>query len=281
MKFKLAIALLLFPLFLFAQPEPVQYPANFSEQQHKLAHQMRVFMMAYKSEHRLNASHNFIKELVSTLKTDGSYNFKFDSLAYVSVLTAPDNAFKIFSWQVELDSGEYRHFGVIQMNSVKLKIYPLIDDSERFPTVVDTSFSNKNWIGAAYYSIIQTKKGKKQYYTLIGVDKFDPFYQRKVLEVLHFDKDGKPIFGAPIFEQGEVFQHRVFYGFSNEAVMILRYDEQLKLIVLDHLAPQQKDQEGQPYNYFPDGSTDAFKWKRGKWIQLENKMIGIPNPAKR
>ena len=41
-------------------------------------------------------------------------------------------------------------------------------------------------------------------------------------------------------------------------------------IVLDHLVPLKKNQEGFNQFYVPDGSYDCFLYKNGKWIFKED-----------
>jgi hypothetical protein len=79
----------------------------------------------------LNAS--FIKTLVNALKTPHSFHFNFDSLQKISILKAPDDSFRIFTWYVPVDDGSYRFFGTIQMATAdgKLKLFPLIDNTEQ------------------------------------------------------------------------------------------------------------------------------------------------------
>ena len=70
---------------------------------------------------RINSGRNFIKMLSRTLKINNSYFYKFDSLKNVSIVYAPDNYFRIITWNVASDDEHFRNFGVIQMNPTKIK----------------------------------------------------------------------------------------------------------------------------------------------------------------
>ena len=78
---------------------------------------------------RLAANFTFVKTLVSALKVPYSYTFPFDSLGMVSILNAPDDRFRIFSWHIQLNDGSYLYYGTIQVNTPdgSLKMYPLLD----------------------------------------------------------------------------------------------------------------------------------------------------------
>jgi hypothetical protein len=68
--------------------------------------------------------------LVSALKVPHSFNYLFDSVKSISIINAPDNRFRIFSWHVMNQDGSYRFYGTIQMNTGdKLLMYPLEDYS--------------------------------------------------------------------------------------------------------------------------------------------------------
>jgi hypothetical protein len=58
------------------------------------------------------------------------------------------------------------------------------------------------------------------------------------------------------------------------ASMIMRYEEKEKKIILDHLVPVEERFKGMYFNYIPDGSLDAFRMKKGKWIFSENVVFG-------
>jgi len=65
---------------------------------------------------RISSAYYFVKNLAKALRMRDSYAYPFDSIKSVSVLKAPDNYFRIFTWHLRLDNGVYRQYGVIQMN---------------------------------------------------------------------------------------------------------------------------------------------------------------------
>lgn len=87
---------------------------------------------------------------------------------------------------------------------------------------------------------------------------------------MYFPHGSSPKFGTPIFNIGKKVKKRVIFEYNSQAIMSLRYDEDKKLIIFDHLSPPDPSLEGQYQYYGPDGSYDALKFKKGKWILLED-----------
>ena len=76
----------------------------------------------------------FTRTLVQTLKNPFSFNYTFDSLVSVKIITAPDKNFRFFSWQLDNEDGTFSQKGAMQMNTPdgQLKLLPFFDDSEYF-----------------------------------------------------------------------------------------------------------------------------------------------------
>ena len=96
------------------------------------------------------------------------------------------------------------------------------------------------------------------------------FTKRKIVDVLSF-KDGKPVFGAPVFvSQDKSHPHepknRLVLEYSAEASTKLNYDGHLKMIIFDHLITAMNS-AGEPSN-LPDGSYEAYQLKDGQWEYL-------------
>ena len=268
---------LLFLLLTFSTAVFAQNTGKYCKNEPQLQELMQRFTQDTLLENRNEANYDFIKLLVQSLKEDNSFLFGFDSLKYISVLQPEDKSFKIFTWQVKQYSGTYRHFGCIQMNSPQLKLVSLIDQSDNL-LITDTVLSAKNWIGTVYYKIKTVKKGSKKYYTLLGYDEFEPFTERKIIELLWFDKDKTPYFGAPVIELEGTVVNRLTFEYREDISMALRFF-QLKnaservideFILIDHLVAEHKDMEGLSFDYVPDGTYDALRWKKGKWVYESN-----------
>ena len=69
--------------------------------------------------------------------------------------------------------------------------------------LADTVSNNDWWIGSIYYKIIPKEFQGNKYYTLLGYDEHSMRSTMKRIEVLHFDREGKPVFGGPFFSFNE------------------------------------------------------------------------------
>jgi hypothetical protein len=216
----------------------------------------------------------FTRHFVKALKTPYSFEFPFDSIETISKLYAPDSSFRIFTWQMVVNDNLTRQHGAIQMKTAdgSLKLFPLIDKSDVTNNIIDTAGNNKGWIGAVYYRIIQTRSSNQNYYTLLGYDENNMKSNRKIIEVLSFTND-EPTFGGRFFsyEEDSSFKSsnsRYVMEYKKTAGARLTYDEDLKMIVFEHLESETGEKQ-KKWTYLPDGDYEGFKWKNGKWVHVE------------
>jgi len=217
----------------------------------------------------------FTRTLVGTLKNTNSYNYKFDALKSIQKAIAPDNAFKIFSWQIDLGDGNYKQRAAIQMRSEdgSLKLLPFFDQSDKM-VVPEKEFANrKNWVGAIYYDIILTEFKGIKFYTLLGYDEFNKLTSRKIIEVLHFE-NGEPILGGDYFKYpfDETFPiapiQRFVYYYRKGSNANISYDKLYDRISISELTSTSNDLTLKN-TLVPSGNELYFKWKNGKWIMTE------------
>lgn len=216
-------------------------------------------------EERLAYCELFIKHLVKTLKLSDSYSYDFKYFENISILPSGDEQFKIFTWQLEVEEGDYRYYGAIQMNDTTLKLFPLIDRSFKMKNPEQVRVSNDNWYGTVYYNILPFFYNNKPHYLLFGYDMHDYYNRRKVLDILYFDDQGNPLFGAPVFKYADVLKHRFLLEFTGDANVRLNFDDKLGMVVFDHLILR----EGSQSVYVPDGSYSGFKYIDDLWIFQE------------
>ncbi|WP_461790547.1 hypothetical protein [Pedobacter sp.] len=204
----------------------------------------------------------FVKKLIGGLKTPHSFQYKFDSLVNnVSILTAPNQSFRIITWSVPFTDGTYKFYGTIQMATKdgSLKLIPLNDDGKNFSD--DNLVTNqKKWFGARYYEMIPvTYPGKNPYYILLGWKGNDEKTTKKVIEVLSFEKEDA-VFGKNIFEvkKKAANKNRIVFEYNRQNSMTLTFDKQVNMIVFDHLAPYEANMEGNAAYYVSDSSFDGY-----------------------
>jgi hypothetical protein len=228
---------------------------------------------------RMNANTGFIKTLVKALKIPHSFNFPFDSVKSISILNSPDNRFRILTWHVVFDDGSYRFYGTIQINTGdKLQMYPLSDYSPYIKNAEDTITDNIKWYGAQYYKIIPVYANQNPYYVLLGWKGNNIKSTKKVIEVLSFNSNGKPVLGMPVFDGNGKIRKRVVFEYARQTSMLLKYDADQHLIVFDNLVPPNSKQKGQAEMYGPDLTYNGYLFKNGKWKFADNlDMRNTPN----
>lgn len=218
---------------------------------------------------RTAASHRFITTLVNALKEPRSFQYDFDAVENLSILYAPDSSFRVMSWYVATGPASYRFYGAIQMNREPLKLFGLVDHTPEFSNPEDTTTSYKKWLGAHYYEIIETSYKGRTCYLLLGWKGKDHRTTQRIIETLAF-RDGMPFFGLPVLQTPEGLKKRILFEYSSQVSMMLKYLPEERLIVFDHLAPSDPDNEGDYAFYGPDLSYDALKPAKGLWQWQEH-----------
>lgn len=220
-----------------------------------------------------NEINNQIIELFSkVLKKRSSFDYPFNKLNKVSKLVSEDQRIRVISWNIPKEDGTYNYFCFIQQldkKKTKLKLTKLKDESENINNPEFAKTNKNKWYGALYYKIRDNKAGKKTYYTLLGWDGNNNFTNKKIIESFYIEGN-KLVLGPPIFKMGKDLKSRIIFEYAKQAKMMLRYDEEIEMIVYDHLAPSHKKFTGQYMYYGPDMSQDGIKFEKGFWVLKPN-----------
>jgi hypothetical protein len=238
----------------------------------------KAFLTAAETADRMRQDSLFVKTLIRSLQVKHSFHYPFDSVKGVSHLYAPDSTFRIFTWQLSFDN-DYafnRQRGAIQLQTTDglLKLIPLLDYSEYADNPLDSARTRANWIGAVYYNIIKTQHNSKNYYTLFGFDGNSYRTNKKWLDVLTFDAQNNPVFGAQqffSFEKDSIKrrpQFRYAIEYKKEASTTLNFDENMNMIVVDHLVSETNEPE-YAWTFVPDGDYEGFQWVNGRWQHID------------
>ena len=243
---------------------------------------------------RYLASEEAVQLLSKALEEEESERWQWNLPKYASVLTSPDRLFRIFTWAVIRDDGEFECFGAVQFYNEKEEEYEyrlLNDKSEEIMNREESVLTADRWLGAVYQEIIQTTSGGRTYYTLLGWNGVDNITERKVIEPVTI-RGGEPQFGAPLFRRMRN-QRRIVLEYANDAMVNLSYETQYvqdverkrekvrgtnryrtvekvkdrkeKMIIFDEVEPQVPGMEGLFQYYVPSGTELAYAFVDGKW----------------
>lgn len=231
-------------------------------------------------EDRMISDSIFTRTLVRTLKMTNSFWFSLDSVKGILSHYAPDSAFRLITWNLQFDDYYCRQKGALQYRTAdgSLRLFPLRDVSEFTDHPEDSVRTAGSWIGALYYRIIKTTYLGKPYYTLFGFDPNNARSNIKWAEVLQFNGKGEPVFGGPLFsyERDSVVtppRHRLQLEFKKGARVLMDFDAELNMILIDHLISENNDPDSK-WTLIPDGDQEGFKWENGRWIHI-NKVFTL------
>lgn len=228
------------------------------------------FTQLYNSENdkTTDSLNNIVFDVFSTaLLNPESFSFKWNKLDMIGRVFSPDGRLNIYTWYVKNQKGSYRYHGFIQYNigsskKPEIRFYNLDDKSKGMQNPETKSLNPENWLGCVYFSVHQFSYRKMNYYTLFGYNFNNDFSDKKYIEVLTFDKDGLPSFEGD-FKTDYQNIKRIILEYSAQLVVSVKYDENLQMIVTDHLAPLEPMFKDNYRFYGPDGSYDGYKFHKG------------------
>tara|TARA_Y100001968_G_C19349904_1_gene714073 strand:- start:202 stop:1086 length:885 start_codon:yes stop_codon:yes gene_type:complete len=229
-------------------------------------------------EIRKNSNIGFISEIKEVIKFKESYHYPFDSLETISKLSPEDKSFRLFNWILPEKNGKNRYFAIILLPSSSEDNYNQIielkyQESNLF-NFEHQNYNHENWYGALYYKIISPKKKNNKHYTLLGWDGNHQESIVKIIDVIEID-DNKINFGKDIFLKKKEISKRIAIEYNRNINVSVNFDSEKNRIILDHLVPLKKNQEGFNQFYVPDGSYDCFSYINGKWVFKEDIDVKI------
>ena len=229
------------------------------------------------NDHEKNQANKILNAyLYETLQLPGAFSYPFKELRTIGFIDSPDGLVRIVNWNVEQQDQTHRYNCYILKKDERkdnIQIIELVDNSFLMPAQPDGILNSDEWYGALYYKIVPMQKGSKTMYVLLGWDGNTSASNMKLIDVLYFSGNNAKL-GSPIFQIKDKTVKRVFFEHSEKATMSLRYEEQYKRIIFDHLSPEAPGLEGFYAYYVPDLSLDAFMLNGNKWV-LKEDVIGV------
>lgn len=279
--FLISIAILFVSISVIAQPKTeIGYQSNEVELDIMQAYEDSLFNLAagikdkILFQDRLKACYDFIPAVVTALKQPNSFYYDFENLDFISNVYAPDSTFRIMTWLMKINENNFRYFGALQLNSKELKMYPFFDLAEPLDDPWRSTVSLDKWYGCLYYNIVKQSYKGKDAYVLFGWDGNNLFSRKKIVDILSVNQEGQPTLGMPIFElnrdgKGINTYNRLIFEYKSNATVTVNFDEDLDMIVFDHLVPEDGKAFGLYATYIPDGTYEALKFEKGKFKYVE------------
>lgn len=241
---------------------------------------------------KISYSELFQNKFQAILSSKESKLIPLDSIKGITRVASDDEKLRIYTWNVPLSSGLNKYFGLIQMIRDSLMVIRLESTGDDGTNFLKSKIQATDWYGAIYYKLIQIQVGNNTSYTLLGWDGYTNISNRKIIDILNIDANGKIEFGMPVFKTANGLQSRIVFEFAENASMLLRYDYQAILIekrkkvkrefawliIMDRLIPMDPSMKGFYKYYVPAGDTyDGYIFRNGYWslvedVDVRNKM---------
>lgn len=207
------------------------------------------------------------EQLGTILQEEISFDYVFDSIKRISVLTSDDKMVRFFTYNFRNSNDRFTQRGYVQYkfnDEIRLK-HLMVNEESTSHSQSDSH--SVNWRGAIYYQLINSGYKKESHYTLLGWNGNDNLSTKKYIDIFYIDDRGNAQFGKPVIEYPKsLLKSFVEFEYSAEVQMTLHYVEDEKIIVFDHLSPPSSSLTNIYAYYGPDLSYDALVWEKGKWI---------------
>lgn len=236
---------------------------------------------------KINANNTYKKILRNVLNDSLSIFYDFTRLQNLSVVTGPNNQFRIYTWTMILGNSEYDYFGFTQYQRKRKKgflgntkienfVYELTNSSSTIGDDELVKLDSANWWGCVYYNITPSPKKKDKTFILMGWDGFSYASTKKVIETVKFSNKGIPTFGHKVIrfdlthgtKSSPKYQSkaRIIFEYSGNVSMTCNYNSNLDMIIFDHLAPSNPALASVKRVYAPDFTYDGLVYEKKKWI---------------
>jgi hypothetical protein len=252
--------------------------AGFEQVRAELSELMTNAAAEYDYTQKLAYVASFSTLLQKTLKAPHSMSLSFDSIPHLKVISSKDGILRIFNWGSPKNSGEYLYNTIIQRrmgdgNSPLSDVYILNDIKNDVINPTEEILHYPDWYGCLYYELIEKQDMGKTYYTLLGFDFNNGISHKKYIDVLTFNPQGIPSFGAPVFIGGDGIKSRVIFEYSARSVLHLKYHDDVDKIVFNWLYPIVPEKINDKSYYVPDVTYDGYEFLRGKWTKVKNVLL--------
>ena len=229
---------------------------------------------------RIAANQNLEEILGNFLREQNKAEINGDSLKFIKAVAPEDGSFRIYTWAVPLNNGDHIYSGFItRYDDTYASRIVTLEESLRFEE--DVTFNAGNWPGAVYFELIENRRNKKDFYTLLGWRDGGEGQSARVIEAMQFDEQGNPVFGLPVFAmKNGIAKHRVLFTFTDQVPFHLAWEEQILpgkkrktgwMIVFNHLSGNNPQLGRMFRGAVPSYDRfDAFLFSDGRWHYVED-----------
>ncbi len=257
------VNILLFMLLLVSQ-------AGMAQDVVKINHYFNNIASAKGDKERIVYNDSLTNSMLSYLEqAEDKIRADLSDVKYLGHITSTDSLVRILSWNIPVDRRN-NLYNCVVINALTNNTVLLRGEEGLSEMETDTVIASKDWYGSLYYDIQALGGADEMTYILLGFDPDNINMNAKVIEILHFDENGNPVFGKKIFSKDKMKHSRMIFKYSPLATMMLKFDSTRTRIIFDHLSPSSPQFEGQYRYYGPDFSYDALEIKDGNLVLVED-----------
>lgn len=233
---------------------------------------------------KVRANNDFKRILREILNDSLSIQYDFSALNNLSVLSSPKKDFRIYTWTLRIGNDTYDYFGFTQYQHkkrtgffsqpiIKNYVYALNNQSSTIGFDETAKLDSNKWLGCIYYKLVPAPKRSDDVFILLGWDGYGYRSTRKIIETAKVNSKGEITFGQKVIKYNEgtqrrpkmVSKSRLIFEYKGSLSMTLNYNDNLDMIVFDHLSPPSPTLAQMKFAYAPDFTYDALKYNKKKW----------------
>ncbi|MBT8229152.1 MAG: hypothetical protein KJO50_02760 [Bacteroidia bacterium] len=225
-----------------------------------------VMINASKSQNREKAGTLFRTAFDNYISSHNLFEKDLSFLEGVSVLQPEDNAFKLLSWQLELDDNKFEYYCYLVKPDGSFIEFKQNDYPREVMEAME--MSPEEWYGCIYYNIMSNGPGK---YLLFGFNGNGKWKNLKLADIMTIEGE-EILLGYPGFEDKlnpGTRINRLVLSYSSDATLQLNYNPGLQLIIHDHLIQRIGRIPGQGPVFLPDGTYEGYEFIEGIWMYRE------------
>ncbi|ASB50212.1 hypothetical protein [Alkalitalea saponilacus] len=222
------------------------------------------------------------ERLKSVLEVEELHTDDFKGFDRMSTLISSNQKVKICTWNIAYFNGDNASYGLVAvLDNDQINVFELHDRHRHTKNPEREMHLPTEWFGAVYYDVIEQTVSGKIIYTLLGYNAHNAFTKIRVIDVLSFGDDGHPVFGKPIFMQGRDIKNRMVFEYSVRANMMLRFDRNERMIVMDNLSSFDPFYPDDPRYMGPDFSHNGLRFENNRWVFYDEIDLRNRQPRRR
>jgi hypothetical protein len=240
------------------------FSSNKISAQSELHTELKSILAIENTEQRIRLADTFNNKLKDIISAEKEAK-KIDIPERISQVFSQDKCVRIYTWCIRTERGMYKYYGILKTPKGTFLLEDVNINNEN---ITAEKLTDNKWYGAVYFDIIEIDVNGKKSYTLLGNDLKGALSNKKIIDVLSFNDDENPVFGASVFEKKS--EQRLIFEYNVRSTMYMHYNKLMKMIIYEILIPMSEEFADDHRFYVPDNSYDGLTFKNEVWTLSED-----------